>query len=121
MAIIIPHAEHLRQTLAGKDLGGGVDSGAALPELCHNAAVAELVLKECNALGKKNGFKPMELLQSVVLTPEEWTPENGLVTAAQKVQRKKVAEAFDKEIKVRTPRARAVVFARCELLTVLAR
>ena len=61
--------------------------------------MADLVLKECNAVGRKNAFKPLELLQTVVLTPDKWTPESGLVTAAQKVQRKKVAEAFDKEIK----------------------
>ena len=29
----------------------------------------------------------MEMLEGVRLTPEEWTPENGMVTAAQKVQR----------------------------------
>ena len=100
MAVILPHAEHLRQALESKAIPG-VDAKAPLNELCHSKAVAELVLKECNALGKKNGFKQMELLQAVVLTPDEWTPESGLVTAAQKVQRKKVAEAFKDEIKVR--------------------
>lgn len=59
-----------------------------------------MVLKACNAAGKKNGFKSIEILQAVVLTPEEWTPENGLVTAAQKIQRKKIAQAFDAEITV---------------------
>ncbi|OJT11328.1 Long-chain-fatty-acid--CoA ligase 1 [Trametes pubescens] len=97
MAIIIPHAAHLKQTLEGKNIG--VDANKSLHDLCEDQAVVDLVLKECNAIGKKNGFKQMELLQSVVLTPEEWTPESGLVTAAQKVQRKKVAEAFAKEIK----------------------
>ncbi|KAH9001814.1 hypothetical protein EDB86DRAFT_3100984 [Lactarius hatsudake] len=58
--------------------------------------VKALVLKECNAAGKKSGFK---MLQAVVLTADEWTPESGLVTAAQKVQRRKVAERFDAEIK----------------------
>lgn len=99
MAIIIPHAAHLKQTLEGKNIG--VDANKSLHDLCEDQAVVDLVLKECNAIGKKNGFKQMELLQAVVLTPEEWTPESGLVTAAQKVQRKKVAEAFAKEIKVR--------------------
>jgi long-chain acyl-CoA synthetase len=70
-------------------------------KLCHNDKVKELVLKECNVIGKKNGFKPVETLQAVILTPEEWTPESGLVTAAQKIQRKKIAEAFAAEIKVR--------------------
>ena len=97
MAIIIPHDAHLRQQLEAK--GINVDAKKSLQDLCHDRAVADFVLKECNAVGKKNGFKPMELLQAVVLTPDEWTPESGLVTAAQKVQRKKVAEAFEKEIK----------------------
>ena len=57
-------------------------------------------------LSKKNGFKPLELLQTVVLTSEEWTPESGLVTAAQKVQRKKVAERFAEEIKACRSRLR---------------
>jgi len=62
--------------------------------------VQDFVLKECNAVGKKNGFKPMEILEAVILTADEWTPESGLVTAAQKVQRSKVAKKFEKEIKV---------------------
>ena len=98
MAIIIPHAEHLRQTLASK---ANVDSGKPLPELCHDPAVADLFLKELNALGKKNGFKNMELLSAVVLTADEWTPESGLVTPAQKIQRRKIAERYQSEIKVR--------------------
>jgi len=56
-------------------------------------------LKACNAVGKKNGFKLMELLEAVVLTPDEWTPESGLVTAAQKIQRSKIAKVFEVEIK----------------------
>ncbi|KAI0830367.1 long-chain-fatty-acid-CoA-ligase [Trametes gibbosa] len=93
MAIIIPNDAHLRHALEGKD------ANKSLPELCQDPAVIDLVLKECNALGKKNGFKQLELLQTVILTPDEWTPESGLVTPAQKVQRKRIAEVFAKEIK----------------------
>ncbi|KAJ3727394.1 long-chain-fatty-acid-CoA-ligase [Lentinula raphanica] len=95
IAIIIPHEVHLRHGLQNVS---GMDSSRSLPELCHDPKVAELVLKECNAIGKKNGFKSMEILQAVILTPEEWTPENGLVTAAQKIQRNKIAKEFAKEI-----------------------
>lgn len=62
-----------------------------------------MVMKECNAIGKKNGFKTMEMLEAVILDPEEWTPENGMTTAAQKIQRKKIADHFRKEIEVRFP------------------
>ena len=104
MAIIIPHEGHLRhelQQLAGNG-NGSSDSLAhkSLPDLCHDASVKALVLKQCNAIGKKNGFKQVELLQAVILTPDEWTPESGLVTAAQKIQRSKIAKAFEAEIKV---------------------
>lgn len=97
MAIIIPHDAHLRQVLASKNL----DAKRSLAELCADPAVQALVLKECNAVGKKNGFKPMEMLQAVVLSADEWTPESGLVTAAQKIQRAKIAKEFRDQINVR--------------------
>ncbi|KAJ7153021.1 long-chain-fatty-acid-CoA-ligase [Mycena crocata] len=93
IAIIIPHEGNLRAALK---------AGAAsqtLHELCDDPRVAALVLKECNAVGKKNGFKAMETLSAVILTPDEWTPESGLVTAAQKIQRTVIAKKFEKEIK----------------------
>jgi long-chain acyl-CoA synthetase len=94
IAIIVPHEGHLRASLPDED------PHAPLATLCANAKVNALVLRECNAAGKKTGFKGIEMLQAVVLTAEEWTPESGLVTAAQKIQRKKIAERFDAEIKV---------------------
>jgi long-chain acyl-CoA synthetase len=100
IAIIIPQEPHLRHALEANPIPD-VNPRSELHALCANAKVKELILKECNAVGKKAGFKPMELLEAVILTPDEWTPENGLVTAAQKVQRKKVGEKFNAEIKVR--------------------
>ena len=97
MAIIIPNEVHLRHVLQAK----GIKSDTTFAALCHDPVVHDVVLKECNSIGKKNGFKAQELLQAVVLTPDEWTPENGLVTAAQKIQRAKIAKTFRDEIKVR--------------------
>lgn len=96
IAIVIPHEQHLRSYLNSK----GIDSSHELSDLCDDPKIQAIVLKECNAIGKKNGFKPAELLQAVILTPTEWTPENGFVTAAQKIQRAKIAKKFEKEIKV---------------------
>ncbi|KAF7373891.1 Long-chain-fatty-acid-CoA ligase [Mycena sanguinolenta] len=111
IAIIIPHEGNLRAALKGgagsssssnDDQGtkmGPIDPTKSLADLCKDPRVVSLVLKECNAVGKKNGFKGMETLSAVVLTPDEWTPESGLVTAAQKIQRGPIAKKFDKEIK----------------------
>jgi long-chain acyl-CoA synthetase len=95
IAIIVPHEVHLRAALTDED------AHAPLATLCASAKVKALVLRECNAAGKKSGFKSIEMLQAVVLTPDEWTPESGLVTAAQKIQRKNIGQRFDAEIKVR--------------------
>ncbi|KZP33123.1 acetyl-CoA synthetase-like protein [Athelia psychrophila] len=94
IAIIIPHEQNLRTKLPA-----GVDPADDLPALCREKKIQELVLKECNVIGKKNGFKSMETLQAVVLTPDQWTPQNGLATAAQKIQRKKISDLFADEIK----------------------
>ncbi|KAJ6626078.1 long-chain-fatty-acid-CoA-ligase [Mycena sp. CBHHK59/15] len=114
IAIIIPHEANLRAALragsasssslsssssSSSNKVGPVDPTKGLAELCHDPRVVALVLKECNAVGKKNGFKAMETLSAVILTPDEWTPESGLVTAAQKIQRTVISKKFEKEIK----------------------
>ncbi|KZP02330.1 acetyl-CoA synthetase-like protein, partial [Athelia psychrophila] len=93
IAIIIPHEQNLRTMLPTS-----VDPSQGLSSLCREKKIQELVLKECNVTGKNNGFQPMETLQAVVLTPDEWTPESGLVNAAQKIQRKKISNLFAEEI-----------------------
>lgn len=95
IAIIFPHEVHLRASLPDED------SRTSLADLCAKPEVKALVLKECNATGKKSGFKGIQMLQAVVLTATEWTPESGLVTAAHKLQRKKIAQRYDTEISVR--------------------
>ena len=94
IAIILPHEGHLRASLPDED------PRTSLGDLCANPKIKVLVLKECNAVGKKSGFKSIEMLQAVVLTADEWTLESGLVTAAQKLQRKKIAQRFDAEVMV---------------------
>ncbi|KAF5317652.1 hypothetical protein D9619_012552 [Psilocybe cf. subviscida] len=56
------------------------------------------ILNELVDLGKKNNLSKMETPRHVIVGQEEWTPESGYVTAAQKVQRAKVAEGFKDEI-----------------------
>lgn len=69
--------------------------------MVHDDKVRDAVLKNLNAVGKKAGLKPLEQLSSVVLTDEEWTPQNGLLTAAQKLNRKKIVQTYKQEIDVR--------------------
>lgn len=94
MAIIIPHERNIR---AATD----ADSRAlSFSDLCADPGVRRSILRECNDIGRRAGLRPFELLAAVVLTPEEWTPENGLVTPAMKIQRAKIGKVFEQEIKV---------------------
>jgi long-chain acyl-CoA synthetase len=97
MALIFPHEHNIRAALSG-DL-----ASQDLHDICQSKEANALVLKMCNEVGKKSGFKGMELLEAVVLTPEEWTPENGLTTAAHKINRKKIAQKYTDEIKAVYP------------------
>ncbi|KAH3684217.1 hypothetical protein WICPIJ_004812 [Wickerhamomyces pijperi] len=45
------------------------------------------------ATAKSQGLSGIELIAGVVFVDEEWTPQNGFVTSAQKLQRKKILEA----------------------------
>jgi long-chain acyl-CoA synthetase len=67
----------------------------------HDQSIRDNVLKSLNGVGKKAGLKPLETLQTVVLTDEEWTPQNGMLTAAQKLNRKTIVQKHKKEIDVR--------------------
>lgn len=80
--------------------GSSIDHAVSFSDLCAKDEVRDLILKKCNAVGQREGFKAAEVLCGVVLTSEEWTPESGLVTPAQKIQRGKIAQVFADGIKV---------------------
>lgn len=100
MALVFPHEANLRHFLSSTPPPNfSLDASSSdLNALCADKSVQEAVLKECNNAGKKAGFKNIEVLEQIVLTPDEWTPESGLVTAAQKLQRKKIVERYKQEI-----------------------
>lgn len=91
MAVVFPREGDLQKAAADKGLAS---SGEDLSTLCENKKVADMVKEELNAVGKKNGFKPLELLQCVLLVPEELP-----MTAAQKLQRKDVVVKYEDKIK----------------------
>ncbi|KAK0551234.1 long-chain fatty acid-CoA ligase [Tilletia horrida] len=96
MAIIFPREDNLRSELArdGTIVSASEAKDADLEHLCKNDKIKALILKNVNAVGKKAGFKPMEQLQTVLLTPEELK-----MTAAQKLQRKQIQDDFKEQIK----------------------
>jgi len=60
-----------------------------------NAAILDDMKKQ----GAKGGLSHLEKLVAVCLLTDPWTPENGCLTAANKLQRRVVIESFEKEFK----------------------
>ncbi|GAA5904425.1 hypothetical protein JCM6882_008906 [Rhodosporidiobolus microsporus] len=98
MAVIFPHEANLKKLAS--DTG---NSSSSLSTLAHDSKIRDAVLKSLNAVGKKAGFKQLEVLSTVVITDEEWTPQNGLLTAAQKLNRKAIFEKYKKDIEAVYP------------------
>ncbi|KAI2619994.1 acetyl-CoA synthetase-like protein [Hypoxylon sp. NC1633] len=94
IAIIVPAEPALRKLAADNGI-----QGAGLEELVHNKKVNDLVLKELQSAGRAGGLSGIEIIEGVALSEEEWTPQNGLVTAAQKLNRKAILNKYEKGVK----------------------
>ncbi|RKP29057.1 acetyl-CoA synthetase-like protein [Metschnikowia bicuspidata] len=99
IAIILPNEQHFRHLLIDKGVATADDlKKKELSDFYQDKKVVKLFLESLLATGKAQGLKRIELLQNVVLIDAEWTPQNGFVTSAQKLQRKKIMAAYQNEI-----------------------
>ncbi|KAL4794772.1 hypothetical protein BDV19DRAFT_183388 [Aspergillus venezuelensis] len=93
VAIIVP-VELALKNLAKEN---GIE-GDTVETLVHNEKLKGIVLKQLQTAGRASGLKGIEIISGLVLSDEEWTPQNGFMTAAQKLQRKKIVSKHQKEI-----------------------
>jgi long-chain acyl-CoA synthetase len=93
---IVVAAEPALRALAGRL---GLDASLHPGELVHDKKVRAAVLAEMQAKGRAGGLTGIEIIDGVVLTDDEWTPQNELLTAAQKLVRNRIVARYDKEIK----------------------
>ncbi|KAJ3169237.1 long-chain fatty acid-CoA ligase [Geranomyces variabilis] len=79
----------------------GKEKGVASDDLEHIAnhdEVVKTVLADLRAVAKRADFKPAEILGSIVIAHDIWTPENGMLTAAQKLKRKEIIDEHKETI-----------------------
>jgi len=91
LAVVSP----VENALAEKAKEVGVDAHS----MYSNDKIRKIVLKDLQNIGKQNGLVGMEIVANVVITDEEWTPQNGLVTATQKLSRRAIREKYSAQIK----------------------
>ncbi|KAK9639602.1 long-chain fatty acid-CoA ligase [Aspergillus fumigatus] len=93
VAIIVPVEVALKKIASENGI-----EGDSVESLVHNEKLKSIVLKQLQSAGKAGGLKGIEVINGVVLSDEEWTPQNGYMTAAQKLQRKKIINKFRADI-----------------------
>ncbi|EAW13871.1 long-chain fatty acid-CoA ligase FAA1 [Aspergillus clavatus NRRL 1] len=93
VAIIVPVEAALKKIAKENGI-----EGDTIEALVHNEKLKSIVLKQLQSAGKAGGLKGIEIIGGVVLSDEEWTPQNGYMTAAQKLQRKKIVTHFRADI-----------------------
>jgi len=93
IAIIVPTEPALKKIASENGV-----KGDSLEELVHDKKINSAVLKQLQSAGQKGGLAGFEIIEGVVLADEEWTPQNGLTTAAQKLNRKDILKHYQKEV-----------------------
>ncbi|ANZ75849.1 BA75_02360T0 [Komagataella pastoris] len=92
VAIAVPNETTLRKLAVQLKLANAVDE-VDLAKVVHDSKLVSKVHQSLLETAKQQGLTGIELIQGVVILDEEWTPQNGFVTSAQKLQRKKILES----------------------------
>jgi long-chain acyl-CoA synthetase len=71
VAIVVPVEAALKELASQNGI-----QGSGNEDLCHNEKLNGVVVKEMQAAGRKGGLNGIELIEGVVLSEKEWTPQN---------------------------------------------
>ena len=64
----------------------------------HGKQVTVAFLKSLRDTGKEYDLKGTKLVGGVVISEEEWTPQNGMLTAAMKLHRRSIEKTYKRKI-----------------------
>lgn len=99
IAIVLPNDAHFRQFISETGIYSQEELKTKdLSHFCEDKRVIKAVQKNLVKTGVAQDLKGIELIQNVVLLDTEWTPQNGFVTSAQKLQRRKILESCKEKV-----------------------
>jgi len=67
-------------------------------QLCRNKKIETMVNHAIKAYAEQNGLSKREIPLKIKLCSDQWTPDNGLLTAALKLKRVVILNNYKKEI-----------------------
>jgi long-chain acyl-CoA synthetase len=92
-ALIVPNFETLQRWAEEEGVGLSNDASA----VCRNEAVKEWVAEEVEAVNER--FEKHERIKEFRLVPEEWSPENDLLTPSMKLKRRNIIDRYEEMVK----------------------
>ncbi|KAK6533883.1 long-chain fatty acid-CoA ligase [Arthrobotrys megalospora] len=92
VALIQPHEVNIKKLASDLNINGELEA------IVHDSKIQAAVLKDLLTVGRRGGLAGIELIDGVVISDEEWTPQSGLVTAAMKLNRRGLTDHYKKEI-----------------------
>lgn len=95
VGIIVPNLGPLSE-LAKEE--GIIDNKDDIECHLHDSKLQSVVLEKLLKTGKSQGLNGIELLQGIVFCSEEWTPQNGFITSAQKLKRKDILNSVKEDV-----------------------
>ncbi|OCF41417.1 hypothetical protein I317_04808 [Kwoniella heveanensis CBS 569] len=94
IAIVYPHEGNMRSRLKAT----GIPEEGGPRAWAEDQTVKNYLLGTLRDEGKKGGLKGVELISDVILTTEEWSPDNGMLTPAMKLARPFIAKKYETQI-----------------------
>lgn len=95
VGIVMPNEQSIVELAMKLDL---IEDPSELEVALGNKTIINMVLADLIKTGISQGLTGMELLLGIVFFKEEWTPQNGYVTSAQKLQRRKILGAVQNDV-----------------------
>ncbi|CAO3633263.1 unnamed protein product [Cunninghamella blakesleeana] len=93
VALIVPIEEALRRLAIENDI-----QEKDWEKLCLHKGVTKLILNDLLEQGRQGGLKSAELLFDIHICNEEWSTDNDLLTAAQKIKRQEIVKKYQNEL-----------------------
>lgn len=94
IAMIYPNKERLTEWAQSQGLKSAEDFGA----LCKDEKAVRFILSELRKTGNSSNLKSIEMIRAVRLYPDEWTPQNEMLTAAMKLNRNVIVKKLKSDI-----------------------
>jgi long-chain acyl-CoA synthetase len=89
VALIVPVKDALRPIM---------NENMISSDQINHQKVVDAIANDLMECAKKAKFKGAEILRNFKLVEEEWTPQNSMLTSAQKLNRKQILASFSREI-----------------------